>query len=112
MTKSVLTKRKIPILPSCNSNQIKGVLSLLDGVTGMIKTSYDRQDNSILFEYDLLEITYSNIEGILIEQKMRQSVGIRRKLLRAWFDYLDTTARDNALAPPTACCNKPPRRTK
>ena len=112
MTKLVPTKRKIPILPSCNSNQIKAVLILLDSVTGVIKTSYDRQDNSILFEYDLLEITYSNVEGILIEQKMRQSTGIRKKLLTTWFEYLDTTARDNALAPPAPCCNKPPGQTK
>ena len=112
MKKSVLTKRKIPILPSCNSKQIKAALDLLDSVTGVIKTSYDSQDNSILFEYDLLKITFSNIEDILIEQEMRQSTGIRKMLLTTWFDYLDTTARDNALAPPAPCCNKPPGRTK
>jgi len=112
MKKSVLTKRKLPILPSCSSNQIKAVLNLLDSVTGVIKTSFDSQNNSIQFEYDLLKITYSNIEDILIEQEMCQSTGIRKILLRTWFDYLDTTARDNTLAPPAACCNKPPGRTK
>ena len=112
MSKSVLTKRKIPILPGFNPDQIKVVLDLLDTVAGVISTSYDRQDNSILFEYDLLKVTYSNIEDILIEQKMCQSNGIRKMLLTTWFDYLDTTARDNALAPPAACCNRPPRRTK
>ncbi len=108
----MLTKRKIPILPSCNSNQIKTALNLLDSVTGVNKTSYDNRDNSILFEYDLLKITFSNIEDILIEQNMCQSTGIRKMLLTTWFDYLDTTARDNALAPPAPCCNKPPGRNK
>ena len=112
MSKSVLTKRKLPILSGCSSNQVKTALSLLDTVTGVINTSYDRQGNHILFEYDLLKITYSNIENIMIEQKMCQSTGIRKVLLTTWFDYLDTTARDNALAPPAACCNKPPGRTK
>ena len=112
MTKSVLTKRKIPILPSCNSNQIKAVLNLLNSVTGVIKTSYNSKDNSILFEYDLLKIVFSNIEDILIKQKMCQSTGIRKMMLTTWFDYLDTTARDNALAPPAPCCNKSPGSTK
>lgn len=112
MSKSVHTIRKIPILPSGKSNQIKAVLDLLDAETGIFKTSYDNQDNSILAEYDLLKVTYSNIKDILIAQKMCQPTGIKNRLLRAWYDYLDTTARDNVLAPPAACCNKPPRRAK
>ena len=112
MSKSVLKIRKIPILSSYNSSQIKASLGLLDNITGIVITSYDSRSNSILFEYDLLKITYSSIVDILIEQKMCQSTGIRNKLLTIWFDYLDTTARDNALAPPAACCNKSPRRTK
>lgn len=112
MSKSVLTKRKIPILSGCSPNQIKATLYLLNSVTGVIKTSYDSQDNSILFEYNLLKINYSDIEDIVIEQEICKSTGIRKKLLTTWFDYLDTTARDNALAPPAGCCNKPPRRTE
>ena len=108
----MLTKRKIPILPSCNPNQIKATLNWLNSVTGVIKTSSNRQDSSILIEYDLLKITYSDIEDILIEQKMGRSAGFKNRLRTTWFDYLDTTARDNALAPPAACCNKPPGRTK
>lgn len=112
MLKSALKIRKIPILSSSTASQVKASLDLQDTVTGIVKTSYHRQNNSILFEYDLLKITYSNIEDILIEQKMCQSTGIRKKLLTIWLDYLDTTARDNALAPPAACCNKPPKRAK
>jgi len=112
MSKSVIKIRKIPILSSCNSSQIKTSLGLLDTITGIDKSSYDGRSNSIVFEYDLLKITYSNIVDILIEQKVCRSAGVRRKLQTIWLDYLDTTARDNALAPPAACCNKVPRRTK
>lgn len=108
----MFTKRKIAILSGCNPNQIKATLNLLNSVTGVIKTSYDSQDNSILFEYDLLKITYSDIEDIVIEQKMCKSTGFKNMLRTTWFDYLDTTARDNALASPASCCNKPPGRTE
>ena len=110
MSKSMIKKRKIAILSGCSPNQIKTTLILLNRETGVIKTSYDSQDNSILFEYDLIKVIYSDIEDIVISQKMCKPTGFKNMLRTTWFDYLDTTARDNALAPPAACCNKPPRR--
>ena len=45
----------------------------------------------------------------VVEQPGLPAHGFKQGLLSIWYDYLDTTARDNALAPPPACCNTPPR---
>jgi hypothetical protein len=74
MKKPVLIKRKILIL--------------------------DNNENILSVEYDALKIGYSKITTSLTDQKINQTKGIVQRLLSIWYDYLDTTTRDNALAPP------------
>ena len=110
MNKSVLIKRKFLIAPGCKQLQIKNILSVLEVTSGIKNVSYEDNENVISVEYDPIKIGYSKIESILNDQKIDRANSVRQKLLSIWYDYLDTTARDNALAPPAACCNKPPRR--
>jgi hypothetical protein len=110
MNKSVLTKRKIPIAPGCGQLQIKTISGVLEATSGIGHVSYDNNANTLSIEYDLLKISYTQIENILSDRQLNRIKSIRQRLLSIWYDYLDTTARDNALAPPAACCNKPPRR--
>jgi hypothetical protein len=110
MNKSVLTKREILIAPDCKQLQIKAVSGVLEATSGIKTVLFDSNENILTVEYDSIKLSYSEIENTLIDQQINQANGIRQKLLSIWYDYLDTTARDNALAPPPACCNKPPRR--
>jgi hypothetical protein len=96
--------------PSCRQLQIKTVSGVLEATSGIENVSYDNNEDILSVEYDHLKISYSQIENILSDQQIKRTKGIRQRLLSIWYDYLDTTARDNALAPPAACCNKPPRR--
>ena len=110
MNKLILTKRGILISPDCKQLQIKAVSGVLEATSGIKKVLFDSNENILTVEYDSMKLSYSKIENILSDQQINQANGIRQKLLSIWYDYLDTTARDNALAPPPACCNKPPRR--
>ena len=110
MEKSILTKRKIPVLPDCNQLQVRKVAGVLEATSGIEYVLFDTGEDNLFVEYDPIKIVYSNIEEILDDQQVNRACGFKQGLLSIWYDYLDTTARDNALAPPPACCNKPPRR--
>jgi uncharacterized membrane protein YdjX (TVP38/TMEM64 family) len=110
MNKSLLIKRTIPIEPGCEQLQVETVSGVLKATSGIENVLFDKSENILSVEYDFKRISYSQIGNILSDQKINRAHGIRQRLLSIWYDYLDTTARDNALAPPAACCNKPPRR--
>ena len=110
MEKSILTKRKIPFPPGCKQLQIRKLKGVLEATTGIGNALFITSEDSLIVEYDPIKIAYSNIEKIVDDQQVNRAHGFKQGLLSIWYDYLDTTARDNALAPPPACCNKPPRR--
>ena len=110
MEKYILTKRKIPVSPGCKQLQIRKVTEVLEAASGIENVLFNTNENNLFVEYDPIKIVYSKIEEILDDQQVNRTYGFKQGLLSIWYDYLDTTARDNALAPPPACCNKPPRR--
>jgi hypothetical protein len=110
MKTSLLTKRKIPIEPGCKQLQEESVSGVLKTIPGIENVLFDNNENILSVEYDFKKISYSQIENILCDQQIYPPHGIRQGLLAIWYDYLDAIARDNALAPPAVCCNKPPRR--
>ena len=106
----MLTKRKIPISPGCKQLQARKVTGVLEATSGVENVLFNTNKDNLFVEYDPIKMTYSDIEKILDGQQVNRANGFKQALLSIWHDYLDTTARDNALAPPPACCNKPPRR--
>ena len=110
MEKSILTKRTISIASGCKQLQIKKVTDVLEATSGIENILFNTNEDNLLVEYDFIKIIYSSIGEILNDQQVNRAHGFKQGLLSIWYDYLDTTARDNALAPPPACCNKPPRR--
>ena len=110
MDKPILSKRKIPVSPGCRQLQARKLTGVLEATSGIDNVLFNTGGNNLFVEYDPIKIVYSKIEKILDEQQVNRAHGFRQGLLSIWYDYLDTTLRDNALAPPPACCNKPPRR--
>ena len=110
MEKSILTKRKIPVSPGCKQLQIRKVTEVLEAASGIENVLFNTNENNLFVEYDPIKMVYSNIEKIIDDQQVNRAHGFKQGLLSIWYEYLDATARDNALAPPPACCNKPPRR--
>jgi hypothetical protein len=110
MDKSMLSKRIILFTPGCKQLQVKKVTDVLEATSGIENVLFNTSEDDLYVEYDPIKIIYSNIEKILDDNQVIRARGFKQRLLSIWYDYLDTTARDNALAPPPACCNKPPRR--
>lgn len=110
MSKPILTTRKIYIIPDSERREIEVALNRLNAFPGVNKVLHRRQNSHFEIEYDLLKTSYSDIERILSEQDIYLATGIKNRFLSIWYEHLDNTARDNANAPPPACCNKPPRR--
>ena len=102
-------KRNLTVSDNCSSEQINAALVAVETAPGVVKLAFDRLEHRISIEYDCLVNSYSKFVNLLTEKGVYQNKGIRLKLLSIWYDYLDTTAHDNSLAPPAPCCNKPPR---
>jgi hypothetical protein len=110
MNKSILSKRKIAVSSNCRQLQVEKASGILEATSGIENVLFDTIENNLSVEYNPVKIIYSDIEKILYDLQINRTHGFKQGLLLIWYDYLDTTARDNALAPPAACCNKPPRR--
>ena len=68
------------------------------------------QKKTIEVEYDPCKVGYRMLLTWLQQQGIEVQIGRFSRLRAQWYDYIDTTARENAAAPPAACCNKPPRK--
>ena len=110
MTKSVFVKRSFAIRPTCTKIQVDQVLKNLGAISCVKNTAFNSQEHYLSIEYDLITHSYSTLENMLVGLDVLNKKGIRQNFMSFWYEYLDTTQRDNALEPPAACCNKPPRR--
>ena len=97
-------------LPVCSVERLDAVVALIASIQGVRNVNFYSDKRKLQIEYDLLINRHSKFNDLLIVNSIYGKNNIKFKLLSIWYDYLDTTARDNALAPPAACCNKPPRR--
>ncbi len=110
MTDPILVTRNIALSSICLIQQMPGLMSFLEQSPGIKAAAYDSEDNKISIEYDQLQLNYTDLLAMLSAQGISCKKGVSFKIRAGWYEYLDTTARENASAPPPACCNKPPKR--
>lgn len=110
MTHSILAKRKIALYLFSSSKRMNSLIPYLEDNTGIKKAVFNEEGNFITIEYDQLVMNFSGLISILEQYDIEFKTGFRFKLCATWYDYLDNTARENAAAPPPACCNRPPKR--
>ena len=109
IVKPVIVGRTSAALPVCPVDQVNAAVEQIESIIGVDRVFFDSNNRRLLIEYDLLKNSYPIFNAILIKNGIYLKSNIKFKLLSIWYDYLDSTARDNALAPPASCCNKPPR---
>lgn len=101
--------RKIPISSENISEVKKRLDSALCGSPGVIEVDVDHKISKILVEYDVTKIQYKAV----LEQIVKAGGAIKDnywfRWKQGWIEFAETNMRDNAKAPPPACCNKPPR---
>jgi len=110
MNQPLLLKHEFKLSDVESLQTLNKKLSELQGKSGIQKAKYDDTHQSITIEYDQFVTSYTGLLALLSKLNIHYKKGFGFKLKTIWYDYLDSTSKANALAPPRACCNKPPKR--
>lgn len=108
MSNSIYTTRNIPLSSGYISENIKELITWLEQMPAIKKADYIASKNRIIVEYDLLKLSYKQLLSIVTDKGIHIRNGFSFSLLSSWLNYIDKTAKSNALAPPPSCCNRPP----
>ena len=103
-------QRKIALSYTGSKEPVSKNIPLITDNPAIKKVDYDNTAENLLIEYDQLLLNYTGLLAILSGLGVSYKKGLIFNIHTSWYDYLDTTARENASAPPPACCNKPPKR--
>ncbi len=86
--------------------RITEALGSLEGLTGFkIEAGSDRLEVT----YNVIKMDYQGLNKTLATLGCPLASGGWSRIKGWFYQFSDTTARDNAKAPPPPCCNKPPR---
>jgi len=74
---------------------------------GVSEVRLDEQCKVISVEYDLLKVTFEEIEKWLVDSNIIFSKGFLDRWKRGWSKFTEQNELDNLLAKPTSCCDDP-----
>lgn len=104
-----VVKRRIPVVfPETASNDeiVKRLLELSNGV---VFADFNIIKGLLNIHYDVTQVVYGDILKEIQNngEEIRDSYWFRWK--KGWIEFAETNMRENAKAPPSTCCNKPPK---
>lgn len=103
----VRRKIKIPALVhEADAMMVEGRVGSLPGVRSV---AADVQKHQLTVCYDVTGSDYQSIIELLENTGFPPLNNWLTRRKKSWYQYTETTARENAKAPPPACCNKPPK---
>jgi hypothetical protein len=107
-------KRNIRIPSLEHSVDTTELIETLEAVSGVheAEAEADTKKHYVTVIYDASKTDYRSIVHALEEMGYMASASWWTKILSSWYQFTDENAHDNANAPPSACCNKPPTRKK
>jgi hypothetical protein len=94
------------LVQAANAAEIERLVGDLPGVC---KLSIDLEKHQIAVLYDASKTDYQTIVVTLQNSGFPPLDNWWGRVKGGWFQFTDTNARDNAKAPPPACCNKSPK---
>lgn len=98
-------KRTIP-LANFQPETRKHALQSLETHKWLCDVRFDGQ--SLRVSYDASGVNFRDIERLLDEANLKRPSSFWWRLKAAWYRYLDSNARSNALSRGGACCSRPP----
>ena len=104
-----IVRRRIEIPALASDADVMMVEQALDALPGLANVTTDIAKHHLEVEYDAALIDYQAILKTVESVGFPPSHGWISRLRRSVYQFLDGNARDNAKAPPPACCNKPPK---
>ncbi len=107
MKEALIRKRKIAVAPGnleTMGNRLKDALCEHIGVS---EVRFDMQKMVISVEYDLLKVSFEEIEKKLLDSKISFAKGLFKRWKRSWAKFTEQNELDNLSAKPTSCCDDP-----
>ena len=105
----LLVVRKI-LLPAMQTDtDVDNIVHLLTADDKIMEIHVNLDKQLLFVKYDVSQIEYSQLLIILDDAAYPTQRGLLATLKTAWYEFIENNKRDNANAPPPACCNKPPK---
>lgn len=101
-------RREIKIPSISQPEDIKTVKEALSQVPGVRAVAVDPSKHRLEVRYEITQTDYQSIERVLEAVGFPPAGGWWARRRSKWFQSMDVTGRANAVARPSACCNKPP----
>lgn len=83
------------------------IVRYVEQLEGVRRVQVSMRSRKIRVAYDQTRVDYQRVLERLELAGFPASGNWWSRLKAGWFQYLDTTARDNAKAPPPPCCSNP-----
>lgn len=101
-------RRRINISTLVHADDAMAIESTIGALPGVCKVFADVEKHRVTVRYDASQINYQAILDALENTSFPPMNSWWSRFKGGWFQFADVNARDNAKAPPAACCNKPP----
>lgn len=82
---------------------------VVNAVSGVRNVSINVDKHQVVVRYDASKTDYREILEPLENTGLPPLDNWWSRVRGNWYEFSDSNARDNAKAPPPACCNKPPK---
>ncbi|WP_051301719.1 heavy-metal-associated domain-containing protein [Sedimenticola selenatireducens] len=82
---------------------------VVNALSGVHEVTINVEKHLVVVHYDASKSDYQEILELLENTGFPPSDNWWSRVKCNWYQFSDTNAKDNAKAPPPACCNKPPK---
>lgn len=102
-------KRRIKLPRPVNTEDAQAIESALNALPGLRETVVDPHRHSIHVTYDVSQADYQMLSKAIGGTGYSPTKSWWSRCRRSWFAFTENNIRENAKAPPSPCCNKPPK---
>lgn len=103
-------RRTLAVPALSHAADAAAVQKALGELPGLLEIHADPQRRTVQVHYDITACDYRNVESALAAAGFPVQQAPWARLKGNWYQYLDTTGRENAVAPTPPCCNRLPKR--
>ena len=101
--------RRIEIPALVHAADGMAIERVVNAVPSVLHVAINVEKNLVIVRYDASKLNYQLILELLENTGFPPSDSWWSRVRGSWYQFSDSNARDNAKAPPPACCNKPPK---
>lgn len=102
-------RRRIKVPALVHAADVIAVERAVRKLSGVRRMASDVEKHQVVVRYDASQSSYQAIVEVLENTGFPPLDNWWSRFKGNLYQYTDTNARDNAHAPPPACCNKPPK---